>query len=50
MIYIPCIATIAVLAKELGRKTAVMISLIEMGLAFGLGGLLFRVLLLFGIG
>ncbi len=50
MIYIPCIATIAVLAKEFGGRTAFLISLVEVSLAVGLGGVLFRVLLLLGFG
>jgi ferrous iron transport protein B len=50
MIYIPCIATIAVLAKEFGVKIAAMISLTEVTLAVGLGGLLYRALLLLGLG
>ncbi len=50
MIYIPCIATIAVLAKEFGWKAAVIISVVETGLAVVLGGLLYRALLLLGIG
>ncbi len=50
MIYIPCIATIAVLAKEFGGRTAALISLVEVALAVGLGGVLYRVLLLLGFG
>ena len=50
MIYIPCIATIAVLAKEFGGRTAALISLVEVVLAVGLGGVLYRVLLLLGFG
>jgi ferrous iron transport protein B len=50
MIYIPCIATIAVLAKEFGVKIAALISLTEVTLAVGLGGLLYRALLLLGLG
>ena len=50
MIYIPCIATIAVLAKEFGVKIAALISLTEVMLAVGLGGLLYRALLLLGLG
>jgi ferrous iron transport protein B len=44
MIYIPCIATIAVLAKEFGYKIAAIISATEVGLAITLGGILFRIL------
>lgn len=50
MIYVPCIATIAVLAKEFGWRVAAIISIVEMGLAVVLGGLLYRVLMLLGIG
>ncbi|MDP2899973.1 MAG: nucleoside recognition domain-containing protein [Candidatus Bathyarchaeota archaeon] len=50
MIYIPCIATIAVLAKEFGRRTAALISLTEVSLAVVLGGVVYRVLLLIGVG
>jgi len=50
MIYIPCIATIAVLAKEFGGKTAAIISLTEVSLAIVLGGILYRALLLLGFG
>ena len=49
MLYIPCIATISVLWKEFGGKTAVLISLTEVFLAISLGGIIFRVLLLLGI-
>jgi ferrous iron transport protein B len=49
MIYIPCIATIAVLSKEFGARTAALISLTEIILAVVLGGIVFRVLLITGI-
>lgn len=49
MIYIPCIATIAVLAREFGRRTAALISLVEVSLAVALGGVVYRVLLLIGV-
>lgn len=45
MIYIPCIATIAVLAKEFSYRVAAIISAIEIGLAIALGGILLRILL-----
>jgi len=48
MIYIPCIATIAVLAKEFGYKRAAIISLTEIGFAIALGGILLRILILLG--
>jgi len=50
MIYIPCIATIAVLVKEFGYKRAAIISLTEIGLAVALGGILLRILTLLGFG
>ena len=42
MVYVPCIATIGALIKEFGYKKAAAISLIEIGLAIFLGGILFR--------
>lgn len=48
MIYVPCIATIAVLAKEFGLKRAALISFVEVSLAIVLGGILHYVLLLLG--
>jgi ferrous iron transport protein B len=48
MIYIPCIATIAVLVKEFGYKRAAIISLTEIGFAIALGGILLRILILLG--
>jgi len=48
MIYIPCIATIAVLVKEFGYKRAAIISLTEVGLAVALGGVLLRILTFLG--
>jgi len=44
MIYVPCIATIGVLAKEFSYKIAAIISVIEIGFAITLGGIIFRVL------
>ena len=44
MVYIPCIATVAVLVKEFGVKNATIITLSEVLLALFLGGILFRVL------
>jgi ferrous iron transport protein B len=48
MIYVPCIATIAVLAKEFGLKRAALISFVEVSMAIVLGGILHYVLLLLG--
>jgi ferrous iron transport protein B len=47
MIYIPCLATIAVCKKEFGWRKALGITVIDVGLALVLGGLAFRVLSLF---
>jgi ferrous iron transport protein B len=44
MIYIPCISTIAVLAKEEGWKYATIVTLSEIGLAVLIGGIAFRIL------
>lgn len=44
MIYIPCIATIGVLIKEIGAKRAAIITLFEIGLAIFIGGIAFRIL------
>ena len=49
MLYIPCIATIAVLVKEFGYKRAAIITASEILLAVVLGGVLFRVVNLFGL-
>jgi ferrous iron transport protein B len=44
MLYIPCISVILVLASEFGWKRSLEISLIEVILAIGLGGIAFRLL------
>jgi len=44
MLYIPCLATILVLASEFGWKRALAISATEIVVAIGLGGVAFRVL------
>jgi len=49
MLYVPCVATIAVLAKEFGARRAALISVIEIAVAVSLGGIIFRVLSLLGI-
>ena len=49
MVYVPCIATIAVLVKEFGYREAVVISLAEILLAVGLGGIIYRLVILFGL-
>lgn len=50
MVYIPCIATIAVLVREFGYERAAIISLSEIGLAIFLGGILSRIMSLLGLG
>jgi len=47
MLYIPCIATVAVLIKQFGYKRALAITFFEIGFAILIGGLLFRILTLF---
>ncbi len=47
MIYVPCIATIAVLKKEFNLKKAIGIVIIDIFLALLIGGLIFRILSLF---
>jgi ferrous iron transport protein B len=49
MLYVPCVATIAVLAREFGARRAALISVIEIAVAVSLGGIIFRILSLFGI-
>ncbi len=49
MLYVPCVATIAVLAREFGARRAALISLVEITVAVSLGGIIFRVLSLLGI-
>ena len=47
MIYVPCVATIAALGREMGWKNAALITFFEIGLAVFIGGVAFRVLSLF---
>ena len=49
MLYVPCVATIAVLAKEFGARRAALISVIEIFVAVFLGGIIFRILSLLRI-
>ncbi|MCK4794878.1 MAG: hypothetical protein KAV87_64710, partial [Desulfobacteraceae bacterium] len=44
MVYVPCIATIAVLVKEFGYKRAAIISVSQIFLAIALGGIVQRVI------
>ena len=47
MLYIPCISTIAALVRETGYKITAAITLVEVGTALLVGGLVYRVLSLF---
>jgi len=47
MLYIPCVATIGALVKEFGWKKATTITLLEIALALVVGGIAFRLLMLF---
>jgi len=47
MIYVPCLSTILALAQEFGWKQAILICLLEIVLAVGIGAVAFRVLSLF---
>lgn len=49
MFYVPCVATIAALVKELGWKKAIVITGFEVGFALLLGGIIFRIGLLTGL-
>lgn len=44
MFYIPCVATIAVIAREFGYKKAIYMTMVEISFAIFLGGIFFRVL------
>lgn len=47
VLYIPCLSTVAVLAKDYGWKTALAMALANLGVALLVGGLAFRILSLF---
>ncbi len=47
MLYIPCLATVAILAKEFGWKSAAIISIANIAAALLIGGLAFRLLSMF---
>ena len=47
MLYIPCVATIAVLIREFGYRKALAIAVFEVGFAILIGGLMLRILELF---
>ncbi len=44
MIYIPCLSTVAIIAKDYGWKTAIIISLANFAVALLVGGIAFRLL------
>jgi Fe2+ transport system protein B len=44
MIYIPCLATIAACKREFGSRRALAITIVDVALAFLLGGLAYRFL------
>ncbi len=47
MLYIPCVATVAILGKEFGWKATAVITAANIGVALLVGGLAFRLLSLF---
>jgi len=49
-IYIPCVATVAVLGKELGWKNAVLMMIFTIVLAIVVGGIAYRVVPYLGLG
>jgi len=49
-IYIPCVATVAVLGKELGWKNALLLMIFTVVLAIVVGGIAYRVVPLLGLG
>jgi len=48
-IYIPCVATVAVLGKELGWKNAVLLMIFTIVLAILVGGIAYRIILSLGV-
>jgi ferrous iron transport protein B len=48
-IYIPCVATVAVLGRELGWKNAILLMLFTIVLAILVGGIAYRIILYLGI-
>jgi ferrous iron transport protein B len=49
MLYIPCVATVAILGKEFGWKATAVITASNIGAALLIGGLAFRLLTLLGL-
>lgn len=48
-IYIPCVATVAVLGKELGWKNAILLMIFTIILAILVGGIAYRIILSLGV-
>ena len=46
MLYIPCVATIAVMVREIGARKAAIITFVEIAFALLVGGIAFRILTL----
>ncbi len=49
MLYIPCVSTVMILGKEFGWKATAAITAANIGVALLVGGLVFRLLSLFGL-
>ncbi len=49
-LFVPCIANLLVMVRELGRRTALSVAGFIFPFAFGVGGVLYRVLLWLGVG
>jgi len=49
LFYIPCVATMAALTREIGGRGMLIIAAAEVGLALAVGGIASRLLMLFGI-
>ncbi|MBD3206094.1 ferrous iron transport protein B [Candidatus Bathyarchaeota archaeon] len=49
MVYVPCLSTIAALAKEFGSRNATIITLVEVVVAVVLGGIVQRALIFLGL-
>jgi len=47
MLYIPCIATVAAMIKEIGWKRSILITVFEILFAIAIGGIAYRLLILF---
>jgi ferrous iron transport protein B len=49
MLYIPCVATIATMVREIGARKAAIITFVELGFATLMGGIAYQVLTLIGV-